>query len=370
MMEHQIVTDPEALTSASFVPDLAVVFYRPGLEEQLQDAYARLQDAYPQIDVIGCSAESLIDAELPHYYPGRNRRFVFMLLKMPKTHYVLKLLEGGAVPDGLPQKHGTLLLSTDNHEGLEEMIDTLQMKLSSNHVYGAIASGNPGGAESATLFCNGKFVKSGSLLWLIDESAYALDGQSICSFDPVGISLKITAAEGFKILEIENAPALDVIEQIIGPLSSEGLASFDYPMFLGDEKNPDGLPGDAALASLSGIDREEGTLTLMRRPRVGTTLHLALPIDRKTHRERIKTASESLRGCDTAFLFSCSGNWYHWGAMAPIHYMHLSRTLGSAFSGFHGDGEIGPIHNDVSRLQNQSMTLVTLRKKETHHDPV
>lgn len=363
-MEYQIVSDSESFSAIAFSPDIAVVFYRSDCTEPMSAAYERLKAAYPQIDVIGCSAESLIDDVMPHYLPGRDRQYVFMLLKMPKAHYALTLLESSTFPMQLATGHSALLLTTDNHVGLESMISALQVQLGTEHVYGAIASDHVEFNGAGTLFFNGRLHRTATLIWQIDERVYSLDGQSICTFNPVGISLKITAAEGFKILEIENAPALEVIEKAVGTLSHEGLASFDYPLFIEDYDRGGDVHRRATLASLGGIDREEGSLTLMRRPRVGATLRLAVPVDRKEQKRRIEAAAESFRGCDTAFLFGCRSSWDHWGEMAPILYMHLSRTLECGFFGFHGDGEIGPRPGDISRLQNQSMTLVTLRKRD------
>ena len=98
---------------------------------------------------------------------------------------------------------------------------------------------------------------------------------------------------------------------------------------------------------------------------MGSTLRLALPISRKALEKRIENEAEALRGCDAAFLFGCRANHCHWGEMGPIYYMYLSRKLGQGFAGFHADGEIAPCAQGyASRLQNQSLTLVTLTQRD------
>ena len=209
-MEFAILKNPGDLDAVTFVPNLAVAFYQQGKEEFFIQSFERLKSVFPGIDVIGCSGESLIDDALPHYDPGRNRCCVIMLLKMQEEKYAFEIVQEDAdLPEKMERQNHAIIISTEHHSGVEKVIASLQQKLQTQTVYGAIASSEEDAEGKASLFVNGRFYHSGHLLWLIDKEAYALNGTSIRSFEPVEIELTITAVDGCKILEIDNGPALE-----------------------------------------------------------------------------------------------------------------------------------------------------------------
>lgn len=364
-MEWAIIGSHASLNEVSFSPSIAVGFYQNDCEQELLSFYDLMKKRYPETDVIGCSAESVIGDKVPFYDPDRPQPVVFILLAIPKEAYSVTIVNHDSpLPDSIQAGFGAMLFGSSNYSGFETLLETLRDRLHPHALVGAIASGGNGALGPSTLFHNGRFVKDANLLWLIDASRYTVKGRSVYSFEPVGISLTITAVRGREILEIENAPALDMIERVIGKLNPESLATADYPLFIATKDSQYASQTQAPLASLVGIDRQKGSLTVLRYPEIGDSIRIALPMSRNEHAAQIEKLANEMRGDNASLLFSCFAYKSNWGKMEPVFYMHLATRLGEGFAGFHAAGEIGPLGpHDLSRLQNQTLTLVTISEK-------
>src|SRR4051812_19918073 len=94
---------------------------------------------------------------------------------------------------------------------------------------------------------------------------------------PIGPELTITAAEGHVIAELEGAPALERLREVIVALSEAERSMIGGGLLVGlavDFNAPEHLQHDFLVRSLLGADPDAGTVALGARVRPGQTIRL------------------------------------------------------------------------------------------------
>lgn len=347
-MQYHILMDAASIDAVTFIPTVAVGFYRSDRTEDFIAFDRALRQRFAALHVIGCSGSGNVFDTIPHIDKDGAHPCIFLVLDPARSAYVLQLLtDTDAIPDlSYPQ---AMLLSSRGFD-VESLVGHLRNN-AAKAFFGAIAGG-----DDASIFYNGEVVEQGCIVWSIDPKVYVLGGVSIHNFEPVGFELTVTRADGSTVLEIEEEPALDLVEEIMGTMTPEGLEAFEYPFFIASEHRQ-----RVPLSSLQNIDRANGTLELFRNVNVGDKLKVAVLLNRKQQEANIRRLTENVPEGGVAFLFICFAFRGHWADMEPIYLMYLAEHLGLPFLGLHISGEIGRLHpNDPSMLQNQTITLVTL----------
>ena len=369
-MKHKILTRLEEFDSLDFIPTLIVGFYQVGTEENFLKHYKTFKDAFPHADIIGCSSESNIYNSIPYVDIDGSHICTYMCIEMKKEHYTLQLLkEVEALSFDKEKEYAAIILSASYNHGLENTVDMLQEKIGKNSLFGAIAGTEFSSVNSGSIFYNGDYISEGTLVWLIDQAHYLLKGIAVHDFDPVGFDLEITGARDTTILEIEGKPALGMIEEMIGTLDAERIASFDHPFFIRRKENS--KAGDRPLSSLSHVNREENSITIYKEVYVGDKLKLAVPLNREHQEKQLDKFTEYHTENGIGFLFVCMAHKGHWGEMEPIYLMHIAKKIEIPFMGIHSLGEVGPLNvEDFSLIQNQTITLAVLSEKEGEHETI
>ena len=366
-MNYAVLTNIDKIDSIDFIPTVIVGFYECGKEKLFSQYSEILKARFPDVDIIGCSSESNIYDSIPYVDVDQTHTCIYMCIEMKKESYMLQLFSAQEKQKILVEenkKYSAIILSSHYSDNLENMITVLQENIGKNGFFGAIAGAKFSNLKGGTIFYNGEYISDGILIWLIDQEDYLLKGSSMYDFDPVRFTLEITRTEGFKIIEIENQPALDMIEEIIGTLSSQSIKSYDQPFFItsfNDNDNSIKKP----VSSIQSIDREAKTITLFKKVSKGDKLKLAIPFSRKKQISQLDNFSHFDTNDSIAFLFACVAYKEHWGEMESIYIMRLAKNIKIPFIGFHAFGEIGPLDpGDFSLLQNQTLTLAVLTEKQ------
>ncbi|RRS30895.1 MAG: hypothetical protein P794_05170 [Epsilonproteobacteria bacterium (ex Lamellibrachia satsuma)] len=366
-MNYAVLTNIGQIDSVDFIPTVIVGFYESGKEKLFSQYSETLKARFPDVDIIGCSSESNIYDSIPYVDLGQTHTCIYMCIEMKKGSYRLQLF-----PDQKKQKifveenkkYSAIVLSSHYSNDLEQIITLLQEDIAKNSFFGAIAGAKLSTFKEGSIFYNGEYISDGILLWLIDQEEYSLKGISAHDFDPVGFDLEITRTEGFQIIEIENQPALDMIENMIGTLSLQIIESYDQPFFITSFKNHD-HSFKKPVSSIKSIDREAKTITLFKKVSKGDKLKLAIPFSREKQINQLDNFSHFVTNGSIAFLFTCVAYKGHWGEMEPIYIMRLAKNINIPFIGLHAFGEIGPLDTkDLSVLQNQTLTLAVLTEKQ------
>ncbi len=364
-MRLKIVTSRDDIEhlKLDFIPTVVVGFFQAGTEDIYMFQYYRLKKYFPMAEFIGCSSENNISNRVPFIDVDGSVPYLFMMIdikreafsiQIPTTYKELKL--------EADKKYSVMMLSSEYDKSIDEAVSHVQHKIG-NNVYGAIAGSCLETDERASIFYNGEFIYGGTLFWLMDNAFYHLKGLSIHNFEPVGIDLTVTKVEEKTILEIEEKPALDVIESMMGTLTSESLSSFDHPFFIHSEEKKGADSKIMPLSTLRKINRSDKSLEFMRDVHYGNKLNIAIPLNRLGQEEMFESLIKIVEKESVCFLFSSFAFSRHWAEMEPLYLMHLTQMRGVEFSGLHTFGEIGTLQpNGSCEVQNQTLTFVTLNE--------
>lgn len=365
-MNYAIVTHLDQIDTIDFKPTIIVGFYQCGKEKKFSEYYEVFKDRFPNVDIIGCSSESNIYDTIPHVDTEGKHICTFMCIDIKKEAYTLQLFhtqEEQKIIMEKNRKYAALIFSPSYNSDIEHIITTLQREIGQNSFLGAVAGALSPNLEGGSIFYNGEYISEDTLVWFIDQEKYLLKGISVYDFDPVGFDLEITGADGYRILEIENKPALDMIEEMIGRLDPESIASFDHPFFITSDKNDQS--SDMPLTAMRGIDRESKSIILYKKVCNGDKLKLAISFNREAQEAQLDKFCDYTVDDGIAFLFACVAYKGHWGEMEPIYLMRLAENLKVPFIGLHSLGEIGPLSPEgFSMMQNQTVTLAVLSEKK------
>ncbi len=361
-MQYAILAKNADIDNLPFRPTFAVGFYRAGEEEAFHAFCQALKTRFEDLEILGCSSESTIYGTSSSHEISQDRSFGLLCLDMAKDACSITYeAEISAVDTNRPSRKAVVLFASLYHKKLEAMIAKLQSD-KARPVFGAIAA-SAGDDTAPSIYHDGTFYPQGLLAWEIDTSSYEVGGFSLYDFDPVGFELEITEAEKSTIIEIENKPALDMIEDMIGPLTQESITSYDHPFFL-RRKNRELAAAGIPLASIYAVDRKRRSITLHREVSVGDKLRLAVPFSREKQEHTLNAFRRYRDKNGIALLFVCVAYKGHWDDMEPIYLTHIARSLKQPFLGFHTFGEIGPLgKNAPAILHNQTLTLLNITEK-------
>jgi hypothetical protein len=364
-MNYAIITDPDKFDSLEFIPTIILGFYQSGKEKKFFKSYEILRNYFPDSDIIGCSSESNIYDTLPHVDIDETYICIYMCIEMRKESYIFQLLSSERKKYICLEKeknYGAIILHTHYNNEFEQTVTILQKEIGQNRILGAIAGNTTPEQKGASIFYNGTYISEGTLVWFIDQAYYTLEGISVHDFDPIGFDLEITRADGYTILEIENRPALDMVEEMIGKLDPESIEAFNHPFFITSDKSSPCC--ELPLTSMRDIDREAKSIILYKKVSQGDTLRLAISCNRREQEEQLNMFRHYTVDNGIAFLFVCIAYKRHWAEMEAIYLMHLAKNLKVPFIGFHTLGEIGPLTPDsISLIQNQTLTLAVLSER-------
>ncbi|MEK7510596.1 MAG: FIST N-terminal domain-containing protein [Patescibacteria group bacterium] len=189
-------------------------------------------------------------------------------------------------------------------------------------------------------------------------------------WEPVGLPLKVTRADGVKLQEVDGKPALKVYEDYFGKdasdLIKEPLArmAYTYPIGLIVEGSDELLIRDPVIAN------EKGEISMAAAIPQGTTIRLMMG-DREKAIAAAKTAAEvaldQLQGATPRFtlMFNCMARNKLLGVRCHEENTEVSRVIGSdvPMAGFYTYGEQGPLlgrKGTPAYFHNETMTLLVI----------
>lgn len=189
-------------------------------------------------------------------------------------------------------------------------------------------------------------------------------------WEPVGLPLKVTKAEGTVIKEIDGKPALKVYEEYFGKeagdLVKEPLArmAYTYPLGMAVEGSDELLIRDPVIAN------EKGEITLAAQIPRGSTIRLMIG-DREKAIAAAKWAAtrakEELAGATPRFIlmFNCMARNKLLGVRCHEENDAVNLVVGKdvPMAGFYTYGEQGPLlgkKGTPAYFHNETMTLVVI----------
>lgn len=351
------------LDKINFIPTLIICFYIPTSKE-FKKEYDFLHKKFPKCNIIGCSAESVIENDIPYVDLNNINDTVYMCLDINIKGYSIHLCpEDKSIVYNSNIEQDILIFSSFSSPKLEREIEKLSASNSVYKIAGAVAGVNMNDIKP-TIFINGKFYSDYCLYILVDRNYYFLSTCSINLYTPVGLPMKITRAKSNIVLELDGEPALEVIESLVGKLDDFIVEKFGYPMFLSNKLDTDW--SDKPLASLVSINRDDSSIVLYREVVEGEYIKPGIMLGKEEQIDRLNIWYENI--CDNSpglmlFCISIPGNL---GILEYQYLYHLKKTRDVKFVGFHSFGEIGPanINQKEFVLHNETMTMAFICEQE------
>ena len=365
-MQHKIIRASELDKDLDFSPTIVFGFYGEHQRDSFVKTAEQIKKYFGNVSLIGCSSNQNLMGEAPY----RVDETVLCLMDLKADAFTLlfsdKIEEENDTALILDEKkqHALLFYAGDEHL-VQKGYETLQRKLQGGTLFGAIASADDT-SQSGTLYYEGKFYDKGMVACLLDASVYDLKGVALHDFEPAGIELFVTKVQDNEILQIEDEPALDVIERIIGTITPNRLLMFDTPFFIKKAMLEKGT--SFSLTSLHSINREKNSLLLRQNVTLGSKLKVAIPISKRSMKRRLwkiqKKAQVSQKEGALMLFFASTSLPEHWHEMEVLYMMNIINKLRLPFVGLHTLGEIAPLASqDTSALKDQTLTVISLSER-------
>lgn len=189
-------------------------------------------------------------------------------------------------------------------------------------------------------------------------------------WQPVGLPLKVTKADGVKLQEVNGEPALKVYEDYFGKAASElvkeplARMAYTYPLGLAVEGSDELLIRDPVIAN------EKGEITMAAAIPEGTMIRLMIgdrDVAIAAAKQAAKVALEQLKGADPKFIlmFNCMARNRLLGVRCHEENEGVSKIIGEKvpMAGFYTYGEQGPLlgkKGTPAYFHNETMTLIVV----------
>lgn len=191
-------------------------------------------------------------------------------------------------------------------------------------------------------------------------------------WEPIGLPMKVTKAEGAKLIKINNRPALSIYEDYFGKkaeeLTKEPIAkmAYTYPLGMSVEGSSELLIRDVVIAN------EKGEITCAAEIPQGVEIRLMLGDQEKAisaAKEAAEGALSQLKGAKpkAIFVFNCIARWKLLGSRVNEEITAIQEVLGKdvPLIGFYTYGEIAPLGGLLgskcfSVFHNETMALLVL----------
>jgi hypothetical protein len=361
-VRYTIITDGQ-FDRIDFTPTVVICFFQSGALDEFRESYRSLRTRFPRADIFGCtSASNVLDTSL-FADEEVKRRSLFICMDIRNDAYRFTLVDLNDADtfsfDG-EEPQGAILLSSAYSPSIEILLEHLPGEIGSSKVFGAIAGTEDWDLGTGKIFFNGEFYERHLLMWLIDLKHYELSGTSLCHFRPAAFDLEVTEARDTTLYMLNNRPALGVLEEMIGELLDEAIASFNHPFFL-TYRRATGPFSPSPLCSIKSIDRKKQSIRLFRNVYPRDRLQLGISLSREEQMRQIKKISKQN---GISIFFNCIGIKKNLSMMEHLFLVDIKRRLKVPFGGFHSFGEIGTLYgSDKPVLHNQAISILVISEK-------
>jgi len=357
--------------------DLAVVFATPRYGVGIERLPVLLQELLGAQTLIGCSGAVLIGSG--EQWEGRHA-VTLLAGRLPGVQVQSVALSQGDLPDAdaaptrwhalLPETRtpvrGFLMLTDPFHCDANALLAGLDYAWPGVPKLGGIASGSRH-PEGHVLF-HGRQTHHGGAV------AVALGGEIDIvpvvaqGCRPIGRAGRITRADRNRVIQIDDAPARNFLEEQLASLSPSELQLVDEsPLFLGI--GPDAFAtkapaaGNFLIRNILGIDPATEHMVIGDAAAAGRHVQLHLR-DRHSSEQDLRQQLQQAHPnqAQAAIMFRCLGR------EGFDHATFATMANGVPLVGFHCNGEIGPVAG-TSQLHGFTTTVALLRRRRGDNAP-
>lgn len=368
-MNTYVTTTLHELHVVNFNPTLVIAFYVDGYKEMFADACEHVFGCYPDIDLIGCSSESIINHTFPYIDNDEDYKFIFLFTDIKKEAYGLytffnRSFETHSILTDPTNTYSALLFTTHNNKLENDVVlNKIHNDIGIEKVFGALAANASldFSSDNVSLYSNGAFSQTGYIFLTINESHYKVESISVSPFEPIGIDMNVTKVDGKKILEIEGKPALEMIENMIGKMSDNGLKHFHYPFYIWKENIAQSVH-PMPLRSVRKINRDEKSLDFFNFIDKNSKIRPAIRVSQEREKKCMEHIKPYLKKNGINLFFVCVAYKLFWEEREQVRFMQVAEDNHGVFCGFHTFGELGYAEKSGSccTLHNQTITFVSI----------
>ena len=339
-----------------FIPNLAFLFFESEKKEEMRDSYKKLKKLNPKMEIIGVNgARGNISDNIPFI---TDLTQISMLL-FECEHFKVEVFDAQDLDDlkvdftnhyEYYENSASILFFPFEYD-TNQFLDYIQNDKNMHNIYGGVYSTN----KNIGCFYNGEFYSNKLISVLFNQDKIKFFSKSIHGWKPIGVNFKVTKSEKNIVYEIEEEPALQIIEEHIGKITDENIQKFLHPFCIK-------YNGSKSLASLKSVNREDNSMEFYKYIYEGEKITLTIPVNQKKMMNLIEEELKNI-DCDGLFMFSCVGRYSYYGNLLEFEIEKVADYLKVPFGGFLTFGEIGS--NDIhtkSILQNQTMNLIFFKE--------
>lgn len=357
--------------------DLAVVFATPRYGVGIERLPVLLQELLGVQTLVGCSGAVLIGNG--EQWEGRHA-ITLLVGRLPGVQVQSAALTAGDLPDAdaapkrwhalLPATktpiQGFVLLTDPFHCDAKALLAGLDYAWPDVPKLGGIASGSRH-PEGHVLF-HGRQTQHGGAVLLAFGGEIDLIPVVAQGCRPIGRAGRITRAERNRVIQIDDAPARNFLEEQLASLSGADLGLVEEsPLFLGLGPDPFATKAPAAgnylIRNVLGIDPATGNMLISDLAVTGRHVQLHIR-DRNSSEQDLKQQLQRAHPnqAQAALMFRCLGR------EGQDHASFAALANGVPLVGFHCNGEIGPVAGS-SHLHGFTTTVALLRRRRGNIAP-
>ena len=336
--------------------DLVLFFVTLDHEEKMSFALARLAESFPHAAIMGCTACGTIGVDREIEGAPSMALLVGTLpdVRIRPFHITARDLDHaddlsawerlvGVSPESDPK---FLVWADPRARNLMPFMEGINRWFPGAPVLGGVASAGQDGGENM-LFVQGEVVHEG-ICGVVLTGDLVFEPVVSQGCKPIGTPFVVTAGEANIIRELGGHPPLTRLHEVLESLPPEEMALARKSLFLGrviDEYKDLFTRGDFLIHSITGADRESGSLAIAGPVHVGTTVQFHVR-DGASADQDLREALGPHRDSDVEalMLFGCNGRGTHmWPE--PNHDIAVAREiLGDIpIAGMFCAGEFGPV---------------------------
>lgn len=339
-----------------FVPTLAFLFFEGDKKDILIGLYKKLKNLNPDMDVIAINGKrGNISSKIP--YITQENKISCLFMDIDNSNFHIEILKTNKYfkknffkATNLFSKSAAVIFPPFRYD-INNFLDSIDEDM--YDVYGGVY----GVTDEVGVFYNGEFYLDKAISVFFNQNVIEFFSIAIHGFRPIGIKFKVTKSKDNTIYEINNSPALDIIEEYIGEVKQENIDNFLHPFCVYHK-------GYESLASIKSINRKKKTISFYKYIYEGEDIRITIPSNQQTIMKFLDKRLKNIE-CDGLFMFSCVGRYAYYKELIEFEIAKVSELLKKPFAGFLTYGEIGS--NDIntkSILQNQTMNLVFFKVRK------
>ena len=357
MKVESIIFNENEEIKVGFKPTLCFLFFEGDKKEVVKDCVAKLKHINPDIEIVGVNgASGNINNNIPFITSLTQISLLLFDIDDFKVETFdvenLDSLKIDFIKHYEYYKNSASIIFFPFEYDTNKFLDYIQDDKNMHNIYGGVYNIN----NEIGCFYNGEFYKNRLISVLFNQDKIEFFSKSIHGWKPIGVTFKVTKSYKNIVYEIDEEPALEMVEKYIGTIKQENVSKFLHPFLVEHNDNH-------SLASLKYINRENNSMEFFKYIYEGEKITLTIPINQNKMMSLIEKELKSIE-CEGLFMFSCVGRYAYYNDLLEFEIEKVSDFLKIPFGGFLTFGEIGS--NDInskSILQNQTMNLIFFKEK-------